>query len=139
MPYVSTRNIPHGDDLDLQRGDTWSVTFQRLSNIAARTKLWFTLKDDRANTDTLAWVQIEEAAGLEYINGAAAGTPANGSITVTDDVIGDLAVALEAAETAKLENVGNLFYDVQMLTAAGVTTLVRGRAVIMADATRVTS
>lgn len=139
MPHVLIRNIPHGDDLDLQRGDTWSIAFQRLGNITARTKLWFTLKDNRADTDALAWVQIEETAGLEYIDGAAAGTPANGSITVTDDVIGDLAVALEAVETAKLENVGNLFYDVQMLTAAGVTTLVRGRAVIMADATRVTS
>lgn len=139
MPYVSTRTIPHGDDLDLQRGDTWSIAFQRLGDISLRDKLWFTLKDDRADTDATAWVQIEETAGLEYINGAEADTSANGSITVTDAAKGDLTVALAAVESAKLENIGNLFYDIQALTGTTITTLVRGRAVIMSDSTRATS
>lgn len=139
MPYVSTRNVPKGDSLDLQRGDTWSISCQRMGDVSGRTKLWFTLKEVNDDADALAWVQIEETVGLEYIGGAAAGTPANGSITVIDAVKGDLTVALAAVEAAKLENVGNLFYDLQMLTATGVTTLTRGRAVIMADSTRTTS
>lgn len=139
MPHVSTRSIPRGDDLDLQRGDTWSIVFQRLGSLVGRAKLWFTIKDAKNDADTLSWVQIEEAAGLEYINAAVAGTPANGSITVTNAVVGDLTVALEAGESATLENINVLFYDVQMLVGTTITTLVRGRAVIMADSTRATS
>jgi len=139
MPYVSTHNIPRGDDLDLQRGDTWSITFQRLGDLALRDKLWFTLKDAHGDADSAAWVGIEEAVGLEYINGAAAGIPGNGSITVTDAAKGNLTVALAAVESAKLENINVLFYDAQMLVGIDITTLVRGRAVVMADATRVTS
>ena len=133
------RTIPTGDDLDLQRGDTWSITFYRLGSLVGRDKLWFTLKDDKDNTDATALVEIEETAGLEIIDGAAAGTPANGSITVTDAALGDLTVALAAVESAKLADVGNLFYDVQMYDDPTVTTMVRGRAVLMGDVTRETS
>ena len=139
MPTVSVRTIPTGDDLDLQRGDTWSITFYRLGDISGRDKLWFTLKDDKDDTDATAWVQIEESAGLEYIAGAVAGTSANGSIAVTNAVLGNLTVTLAAVESAKLADVGNLFYDIQMYDDPAVTTLVRGRAVMMGDVTRDTS
>ena len=139
MPTVSVRTIPTGDDLDLQRGDTWSITFYRLGNISGRDKLWFTLKDDKDDTDATAWVQIEESAGLEYIAGAAASTSANGSIAVTDAALGNLTVTLAAVESAKLADVGNLYYGVQMLDDPVVTTMVSGRAVMMGDVTRETS
>ena len=136
MPTVSVRAIPHGDSLDLQRGDTWTITFSRLGSLAGRDSLWFTLKDDKDDADTLAWVQIEETAGLEVINGAAAATPANGSLTVTDAALGNLTVVLEAEESAKLADVGNLYYDIQIYDDPTVTTMVRGRAVMMGDTTR---
>jgi len=135
MPYVSIPGIPRGDDLELQRGDTWAITMQRLGDVSGRDKLWFTLKDDKDDADTEALVQIEESAGLVYINGAPAGTPANGSITVTDAVRGNLTVGLAAVESAKLADVGNLYYDVQMLDDPVVTTLVHGRAVMVGDST----
>jgi hypothetical protein len=139
VPTVTVRTIPHGDALALQRGDTWSIVFYRLGNISGRDKLWFTLKDDKDDADATAWVRIEETVGLEYIDGGVADTPANGSITVTDAAAGDLTVALAAVESAKLDDVGNLFYDVQMYDDPTVTTMVRGRAVVMGDVARVTS
>ena len=139
MPYVSIPDIPKGGALDLQRGDTWVITIQRLGSIAARDKLWWSLKDDVDKTDAQALVQIEETARLVYINGAAATTPANGSITIDDAAAGDITVTLAAVESAKLENVGKFYYDVQMLVGAVVTTLVQGRAVVMGDVIRETS
>jgi len=139
MPHVSIPAIPSGNALDLQRGDTWVITFQRLGSIAARDKLWFSLKDDVEKTDAEALVQIEETLDLVYINGAVATTPVNGGITINDAAAGDITVTLAAIESAKLENVGNFYYDVQMLVGAVVTTLVRGRAVVMGDVTRETS
>ena len=139
MPSVAITAVPRTDNLKLRRGDTWTIRFQRVGDISGRDKLWFTLKDGVEDTDATAWVRIEETVGLEYIDGAAAATPANGSITVTDAVVGSGTVVLAAEEAAKLEDTGNLFYDLQMFDDPVVTTLVRGRAVIAADTTRVTS
>jgi len=139
MPSVTVSTIPKGDDIDIYRGDTLSVDVQRLGNIAARTNLWFTVKDDKDDTDVNSQIQIDENNGLLYIVGAVALIPANGSITVTDAVTGALTVALDEVETAKLTDLGTWFYDIQIVTATAVTTLVRGKATIVADATRATS
>jgi len=138
MPYVSIRTIPKGDDLYLQRGDTWNIEIRRVGDISARTKLWFSLKSDVGDTDAQSLVQIEETAGLEYVNGAAATVAGNGSITVLDATIGNIDVRLEAVESAKLENVGNFYYDAQTLDT-DIETKVHGRAVVMGDVTRETS
>lgn len=135
MPYVSIPSVPRGDDLALQRGDTWAITMQRLGDVSGRDELWFTLKDDKDDADASALVQIDESTGLLYINGVPAGTPANGSIVVTDAAKGNLTINLAAVEAAKLADVGNLYYDVQLLDDPAITTLVRGRAVVMGDST----
>ena len=139
MPHVAITAIPTGNTIEVQRGDTLTLTVTRLGDISARTSFWFTIKADTDDVDTAALVQIEETAGLLYINGAAAGTAANGSITVTDAVAGDLTVVLAAVEAAKLPVLGRWYYDFQMLTASGVTTVLRGRAILTGDATRETS
>lgn len=124
-----------GDDITVRRGDSFSVTITGLGDISGRTKLWFTVKACAAGADASAIVQIEETAGLLYINGAAAGTPANGSITVDDAVAGDITVALDEVETAKLAAAA-LVYDVQVLDTGAVTTLAAGDALVTADVTR---
>ena len=139
MPNVSITSVPRGDPLELPRGDTWTITFQRVGDISGRDKLWFTLKDDLSDTDAESWVRIEETIGLEYIDGTAAATPANGSITVTDAVVGDFTVGLEAEESAKLNDIGNLFYDAQDLEGTDITTRVRGRAIMIGDVAKVVS
>jgi hypothetical protein len=127
----------NGMDISIHRGDTLSLSLTYLGDISARSKLWFTVKEDKDSADTLADIQIEETAGLVYINKAAAGTPANGSITVTDAALGNLTITLAAVEAAKLDTTGKFTYDLQMLTAAGVvTTLRQGKAQMVSDITR---
>jgi len=128
--------IQSGSTLTIQRGDTLSAAFTGLGNISARTKLWITGKRDRSHADTIAVFRIEETVGLEYIAGAAAVTAANGSIVVTNATTCALAVTLKAVETAKLDEMIGGAYDIQMLTATGVSTLTDATLVVTQDVTR---
>lgn len=142
MPHISVPSIPAGDDIAIQRGDTLTVTVTRLGDISGRTNLWFTVKQDRSDEDAESLIQIDETTGLLYIDGTTATVAANGSITVTDAVRGDLTVSLAAEETAKLgdDQEGDWHYDIQMIDGAGaVTTLIAGDARMTQDVSRATS
>lgn len=118
------------------RGDTMSQAITGLGDISSRSKLWFTVKLDDEDTDAEALIQIEETDGLKYLNGAAAGTAANGDITVDDEDAGDITIVLKAAETDDLRQC-TARYDVQMLTSTGtVTTLTSGIFDVVLDQTR---
>lgn len=124
-----------GTTVTIRRGDSLSLAITGLGNIFTRTKLWFTVKTVDAQVDTAAIIQIEETAGLLYLNGAVAETPANGNITVDDAVAGDITITLDEVETDDL--VPNaLTYDVQVLSGSDVTTLTEGIANVVADITR---
>lgn len=129
-----------GETIELYRGDTFTWTPKRqLGNISARTKLWFTVKQDHTDIDVAAKIQIEETAGLLYINGAVAGTVANGDITVSNATLGVLTVELAAVETAKLTGSGKWFYDIQAIISGAVTTLLMGELYAIGDVTRAVS
>ena len=111
-----------------------------LTDIGALTnysKIWFTVKADDADTDAESLVQIELSDGLKYINGAAATTASNGSITINDEATGKVTILLEAPETAKLSP-GSYHYDIQILRSTGiaVSTLSSGTFIVSADYTR---
>ena len=84
-------------------------------------------------------IQVEETAGLEYINGAVAAVPGNGSITVINAGSGDIQVDVAAVETAKLQScTGIWYYDIQMLDGASVvTTMQSGECYMLPDVTKV--
>ena len=128
-----------GDMISIHRGDTLTASITGLGDISARTKLWFSVKENKSDADTSAIIMIEESSGLIYLNGAAASVAGNGSITVSDASAGDITVTLAAAETDDLIPQGGLYYDVQMLSAAGVETLSDGPAAVVADVTRAVS
>jgi hypothetical protein len=128
-----------GSSVTVVRGDSWSIAITGLGSVAGYTNLWFTVKTRRYEADTAALVQIDTTTGLLYINEAAAGTPANGSITVDDAGAGDITIALDEAESAKLTPAGGLRYDVQVLNGGDVTTLTMSDFTITADVTRATS
>src|SRR5690349_7424088 len=66
------------------RGDTFSWPIPGLGPLGDREKLWFTVKKrPGVEADNEAIIQITEAAGLLYLNGEAAETPGDGSLTVT--------------------------------------------------------
>ena len=125
-------------DLTLYRGDTWSQVITGMGDLTAATDIWFGVKADPDDTDNEAIVLISETVGLERINGAAAGVPANGSITVLDAAGGILQVDLDEVETAKLAP-DKRFWDCQRLVGGVVTTPKAGRLVVTADIVRATA
>jgi hypothetical protein len=120
-----------GSNLVITTADRLSVSFAGVGDISDRTELWFGFKSDRSDDDTEALILVSEGVGLEYINGAAAGTPANGSITVSDEAAGDLVVLVEGAESTKLAslpaNAGKVRWSLKVLRSSGaLTTLLEG-------------
>lgn len=132
-----------GSDIVLTRGDTLSAPLTGLGNLTSYTTLDFTVKVNQADPDTAAIVRIRKNLsatndGLLTLNGAAATTAADGSITINDATLGNITVTLKAADTAQLA-INDLVYDVQMITAAGVATLTSGVFSVVADVTRAVS
>ncbi len=117
------------------RGDTLAAALTGLGDLTGRTKLWFTVKRRHEDTDAKSVLQIEETDGLLYLNGAEAETPADGSLTVTDEAAGELTVSVTAATAAQLSP-GNYSYDFQALDSDGVSTVAIGRFQVVADVTR---
>jgi len=130
-----------GNEIQLDAGDYIEYNITDLGSLVGRTKLWWTLKASKGDTDVQSLAKIEETIGLEYIAGVAAGTPANGSITVTDAVVGNITIVLAGAESVKLiENEGKAYFDIKWINAAGQElTLRRARALIVSDITRETA
>ena len=108
-----------------QRATTWTIEFEDLGAIAAGDTLYFTIKKRTTDADADALVKIERTIGLQVIAGDVAGTPGNGGINVTDIVDGDLAVTLQPVESAKLASRPNAFYDIKLVTVAGVVSVLR--------------
>jgi len=123
--------------LYLNAGDSISEDLTYLGDLTGRTLLWVTLKKSLSDVDSAALIQIEETAGLLYINGTA-GTAGNGSITVTGAAAGNLTWALEAIESVKLiATAGKCYLDVKWADAAGdIWTLHRKKVLFTADSTR---
>jgi hypothetical protein len=127
-----------GGVVTIHRGDSLSAAITGLGDISTRAKLWFTVKRSQSDADTDSIIQIEETAGLVYLNGAdAAARAANGDITVDNAVAGNITITLDEVETDDLVPKTGLYYDVQMLTATDVSTLSAGPCNITADITRV--
>ena len=135
---ASALAVVSGATIAVLRGDTWSISIAGMGDISARTKLWFTVKISSRDVDDESIIMIEETAGLIRLNGAAAGVAGNGSITVTDAVAGDITIALDEVETAKVVP-ATLVYDVQMFDGTDITTLTTGSLVNTADINRATS
>ena len=125
-----------GSDITCTRGDSLSASLTDVGALTGYSKIYFTVKRDHDDADAVSIIQIEKTAGLKYIDGGAATTAANGSITISDEATGDITVALDEAETAKLDP-GVYFYDVQIVRSAGtVSTLTEGIFTVSADVTR---
>jgi len=134
--------VTEGDDIEIIRGDTFIYPFTFLADLTAYTKLWFTVKDDKDDTDAQAIIQIIESnpgAATDGLLAIAGGTPTalgNGSITLSSLPLGNGTVRVEAVETAKLDDTGNFYYDFQYQNATNTLTARRGRATISGDTTR---
>lgn len=133
--YRQDTSVQAGSTITIHRGDALSTSIANLGSLAGRTRLWFTVKGDKNDSDSESVVQIEETAGLVTLNGAA-GTAAQGDITVTDEVLGNITITMEEAATRLLPPDTGYHYDVQVLTSSGTDTLAYGTANVDADVTR---
>ena len=132
---ASVAAVLAGSDITIQRGDTETISLTDIGALTGYTKLWFTVKGKKSQADSASLLQIEIAGGLLYLNGAAASTATDGSITISDQATGDISIVIKAAATAVLEP-GAYHYDIQMLTASGVNTMTYGTFTIEGDVTR---
>lgn len=132
---MATTTVNDKGDFILLCGDTLILSLTNLGNIAARTNLLFTVKDETTDTDATAMIQIDENNGLLYIDGAAATVPGNGAITVADAALGNVTVRLESVETVKVEACNVYFWDIKEL-GADDTRLESGRCKPVTDVTR---
>jgi len=132
------------DDFGLYRGDTWVQPITRLADMTGYTQMWVTARENRGDTDAQSAFQVllsdppVATDGLQYINGARAGTPGNAAITITSLVGGSISVRIEAAEAAKLEAMGKLKWDYQWTDGTDTQTRRRGDLFVTSDVTRVT-
>lgn len=127
--------VVRGSLLTIMRGDSWSATVTGLGSVAARAKLWFTVKSSLSDLDAASRIQIEETDGLVCINGAA-GTALDGAITVDDEDAGDITITLAAAASAQLAP-GSYSYDLQWFDGDdAIHTLTVGAMRVVGDVTR---
>jgi len=137
MSGAAVAAVVAGTALTLQRGDDLMIALTGLGSLAGRTKLWFGLKTARAHADAQSIILVEETAGLQYFDGAAA-TAGDGSLVVDDAVAGDVTIRVAAARMAELTRF-EAEWDLQMKTATVVSTLTQGTARLALDIVRATS
>lgn len=135
---ASLQAVVEGTGITIQRGDTLSISLTGIGNISTRTKLWWAWKDAPNRSDSAAQLFIEETAGLQYVAGATPTASQTGSIVVTNAVTGALTITASAAATAALSVLDGT-WELQMLTANGVTTLQSGDVTITQDIVLATS
>lgn len=138
MSFAAISAAIAGTSITQRRGDTWEISLTGLGNISTRTKLWFTLKESENDSDAQSIIQITEAGGMLYLNGAPA-ISAQGSLTVTNAVTGAVTIDVVADATDELELASNLYWDIQWASGAFVETLREGKFVVIRDASRAVS
>ena len=96
---VTVVSVVNGDKITVRPYSTWVINVNDVGSLVGRTSLWFGVKDDPAiQADASSFLQVEETAGLQYINGAA-GVGANATLVVTDPVAGDFTVTVNKSQT----------------------------------------
>ena len=81
-------------------GDTWTQSIESLGNLTDKT-ITFAVKSKARDTDNQAIIMIVEGTGLIRLNGAAT-TAGWGSITIDDEVAGDITIRMESDATSLL-------------------------------------
>lgn len=140
IPAAQAGNQVSGSALSLCRGTTITINLSDLGDLSDRTKLWVTGKYNVADPDSAAIFQVEETAGLLRIGGAAPVTGETATLTVTDEVAGDVTVEIGAAAAAKLRLVSDGVYDAKWRNSDGEVIATAATALsISGDVTRATS
>ena len=126
-----------GSSITITRGDTVTVSLTGLGSLAGRSKLYSAFKTNKGLADSQATMLIEETAGITVLNGATHTATTDVTLTVMDEVVGNITFVFKPPVSSLLPVEGG-YYDVQMVTAAGVVTTVTGSTYqVSADVARV--
>lgn len=114
-------DIIEGSMITVYQYSLWEFSITGLGDISDRSRLYFTAKEDLDSDDDEAAtiVQLEETDGLLYIDGAAADDALMGTLTVDDEILGNISGVVNPSVTGiDAPKLG--LYDVRRITAAGV-------------------
>ena len=107
-------DVVSGSTITVQRLTSWSISLTGLGSLAGRTKLYFTVKSKTDDTDAESIFQVEETAGLLYLDGAAASDPTDATLTVDDETLGNITITANVDVTTMAAQIAE--YDVKMVT-----------------------
>lgn len=130
--------IPSESAVSAQAGDTVNFQITGLGNLMNAVKIYLTVKQRKTDPDANSIVQWELTSGLKYIM-ATVGTPGNGSLTMLDNVNGNIELKLQASESVRIPE-GTYFFDVKVIeNTAEVYTKARGEITFFYDITKAVS
>lgn len=142
VAYVSQAMETPDGYLEILRGDTFHHAILLNVALANVDEIIFAIKRETSDADSDSLLFISSVNGLEYINGEAAGSPANGRVSVGSVDAGLIIVNCSAEEMAKLpENCRGTISEVQLYTAVpeSIYTCWRRKSSIVGDIVRETS
>ena len=123
----STITIDQSYDLD--------VTLTGLTISPTRSKLWFSVKENRGDAEADAWIRIEESVGLERVYKGAPTSAGNGSLTA-DAVAGTARIRVKGVESAKIVSANRqLVYDLKQLNGGVLSKLTEAAAQVILGVT----
>jgi len=140
IPAAQASSPLTGTTLNITRGDKVTINLSSLGSLASRAgeKLYFTIKRNLVDADSLAVLQVTETTGAVRIEGAAA-TAGDAAMTVTNESTGAVTIVLYPNLTKQLKVVSGqaLHWDIQRVNGStDVQTLMKGLAYIDPDASR---
>ncbi len=117
------QEIVEGSVVSVYQYTTWSISLTGLGDISSRSKLYFTVKSNLESADASkkTILQVEETAGLIYINGAAASDSSKATLVVDSATLGNITVTVDESVTGLSDQHG--LYDVKMVTSAGTVSV----------------
>ena len=136
---ASVESAVSGSAVTQYRDSTIYFTLTGLGSLAGRTKLYFTVKRDLDEDDDKSIFQVEESAGLKYVNRVETtiAQALDGTLTVNDEDTGSITVKVAATRADELP-LGSFAYSVKIVRAAApeVYPVSEGTFVMKATATR---
>lgn len=139
QPALSVPSVTDDNRLSIDYATDVTIDVPAVgTQVIGAQEIWFTVKESELDTDANALFKISLDNGLEIINKAAAGTPANGTLVTDGQLIPSVRVTLAAVEMAKLLSFADQRHDwnLKVINSSGsVLSLKSGKIDFVAIAT----
>lgn len=121
--------------LSCTRGDTFTYTFSGL-DLTGFTKVYFTVKKNYQDIDTASIIQVNNVAGLTYLNGAIATDSTQGSLVINSSAGTAILTLSPILTSALIYKTDSYVFDLEIIKPTKVTTPASGIFSIVRDVTR---